>query len=482
MMLKVLFMGAFVIGLTYCQDPCWRPDLEKFPNWTPKPGLDTSGCDWATTVDGATTVKPTTSGATTTTKGTSFESTEPVECTAENEGSCECGDNSQGFYTYTFWQGEVQRCFTIYFPLDRATEQLPVLFSPNCYAEDTLDSLHMGKESSDPNKAASRYGYARIGVSTPDHNWLFGHDTVINDEYPMPCSDEDSKDIAYIRTIFNYLESRPESFDMTRVYAAGFSQNSMFSAYIGYCFPDNVVGVYQAGSGLAITEQGMRLPGCQGQVRISDLMNDDICPWKYNFKGEYSFDCSSCIETHPCEECQYFPIYPCYSPKRPMVHCVFEYNNDPISTKTIDGVYYSTAENMYEALETEGHDARLYIFSKSDDGEIEGNHQDVKNLYYWQVGCMGMTSPCSSECESAFIACVENLNGDNPTGLEKTENFASCIDPKTFSGLPGCTEECAPTLAMMSTSETPTYAPNSNWGTGSDTAEDQPDTSLCKIE
>ena len=37
-------------------------------------------------------------------------------------------------------------------------------------------------------------------------------------------------------------------------------------------------------------------------------------------------------------------------------------------------------------------------------------------------------------------------------------------------------------LAMMSTSETPTYAPNSNWGTGSDTAEDRPDTSLCEIE
>ena len=86
------------------------------------------------------------------------------------------------------------------------------------------------------------------------------------------------------------------------------------------------------------------------------------------------------------------------------------------------------------------------------------------------------------ECENEFIACVENLNGDNPTALERTENFASCIDPDIFSGLPGCTEECAPTLAMMSTSETPTYAPNSNWGTGSDTAEDRPDTSLCEIE
>ena len=65
-------MGAFVVGLTFGQwspDPCWRPDPVG-PNWTPKPGVDTSGCDWATTADGATTAKPTTSGATTTTKVT----------------------------------------------------------------------------------------------------------------------------------------------------------------------------------------------------------------------------------------------------------------------------------------------------------------------------------------------------------------------------------------------------------------------------
>ena len=56
--------------------------------------------------------------------------------------------------------------------------------------------------------------------------------------------------------------------------------------------------------------------------------------------------------------------------QRPMVHCVFEYDNDPISTSRKDG--YSTAENMYEALEDEGHDARLYIFSPSDDGTMTG--------------------------------------------------------------------------------------------------------------
>ena len=96
-------------------------------------------------------------------------------------------------------------------------------------------------KSLESNKELRKFDIVCISVRTEINR----RDTVINDEHPMPCSDEDSKDIAYIRTIFNYLESRPESFDMTRVYAAGFSQNSMFSAYIGYCFPDNVVGVYQ---------------------------------------------------------------------------------------------------------------------------------------------------------------------------------------------------------------------------------------------
>ena len=62
----------------------------------------------------------------------------------------------------------------------------------------------------------------------------------------MPCSDEDSKDMAYIRTIFNFLESEGGDYlDMTRVYTEGFSQNSMWAAYVGYCFPDNVKGIYQ---------------------------------------------------------------------------------------------------------------------------------------------------------------------------------------------------------------------------------------------
>ena len=54
--------------------------------------------------------------------------TEPVPYTNENRGHCECGNISQGFHTYTFWIGEMQRCFTVYHPVSREKEKLPVFF------------------------------------------------------------------------------------------------------------------------------------------------------------------------------------------------------------------------------------------------------------------------------------------------------------------------------------------------------------------
>merc|ERR1719433_1362722 len=67
----------------------------------------------------------------------------PTLCNSANQGRCECGDQSQGFTTYTFWQNDQQRCFTIYHPLNLADQALPVVFSPNCYATDKLMSLQM---------------------------------------------------------------------------------------------------------------------------------------------------------------------------------------------------------------------------------------------------------------------------------------------------------------------------------------------------
>ena len=58
--------------------------------------------------------------------------------------------------------------------------------------------------------------------------------------------------------------------------------------------------------------------GCQGQVTASDF-------------EECHGNCVKCIEDRPCDKCQYWPIYPCYSKDRPMVECLVEYVNDPIS-------------------------------------------------------------------------------------------------------------------------------------------------------
>ena len=62
---------------------------------------------------------------------------------------------------------------------------------------------------------------------------------------------------------------------------------------------------------MALTEQPFAMPGCQGKVRFSDLINPDVCPFKSNGK----YDCAGCMQKAPCTDCKYFPIYPCYSAK-----------------------------------------------------------------------------------------------------------------------------------------------------------------------
>ena len=84
-----------------------------------------------------------------------------------------------GFYTFTFWQEEVQRCFTVFYPLERVVdevpEQLAVVFSPHCYSKDKLNGkLSMTDPNKPDNKAAARYGYVRVAVSTPFKDWTWG--------------------------------------------------------------------------------------------------------------------------------------------------------------------------------------------------------------------------------------------------------------------------------------------------------------------
>ena len=307
------------------------------------------------------------------------------------------------------------------------------------------------------NAAATKYGYSRIGLSTPDGGWTFGNDNVVNDADPMPCSDEDSKDIPYLKTVFDFIESNTDKFDVDKIYAEGFSQNSMFSAYTAFCFHDKVVGVWQGGSGMTLTGERPYVPNQGGQCTMSSYI-------------EYK---AKCRTEDPCTQCQYWPIYPCYSETRPMIDCVMEYTNDGISVQ--EGS--SSAEHMYGKLVDEGHDGRLLRFSPSDDGTIEGGHKSPKNKAHWQVGCLGITDACSESCETSFIACVNSK--DVSIASSRAGAFEDCIE--SSEDLSGCTAECAPTYNMLIESETPTEASFSYdvFGSATENRPGKPDESIC---
>ena len=55
-------------------------------------------------------------------------------------------------------------------------------------------------------------------------------------ELLMTCSDEDNEDIPYLRKVFEFIEANDDKFDASRIYAEGGSQNSVFSAYLAFCF------------------------------------------------------------------------------------------------------------------------------------------------------------------------------------------------------------------------------------------------------
>jgi len=443
-------------------------------NWTPSPELDTSGCDWDGS--GSTTAKPTTAGGATTTAN--MEATGVELCTDENEGRCECA-TAEGFQTYTFYVGEVQRCFTVFHPPSRASEALPVVLSPNCYAEDKLTGIDAINKNTPGNTAATRFGYARIGLSSPEGLWNFGNDGIVSNGNPMPCSAEDSKDLAYMHVIFDFIDANPDKFDTSKIYAVGFSQNSAFSATIGFCFNERVLGIWQGGTGLGVKDELPVLLECRTVVAFSARVE---CK---NSQPSIS-KCDDCAAEYPCEDCQYWPIYPCYSSIRPMVDCLSVYSNDGIAVQMdednitpTDPYTENSAVHMYDKLIAEGHDARFLMFSPDAAGGIDGEHSDPKNLAYWHVGCLGITEPCSQTCEDAFLVCVAN---ENPvTALDNVNAFETCIEANVFNGLDGCHEECAPTFNMMAASETPETF-NNNFGAGPDSADAKPSTSICNAQ
>ena len=73
---------------------------------------------------------------------------------------------------------------------------------------------------------------------------------MLNDDVAMRCSDSDTMHIPYLRTVFEFIESNPSRFDASKVYVEGWSQNGNFAAFVGFCFPKKVTGIWQGGSGM----------------------------------------------------------------------------------------------------------------------------------------------------------------------------------------------------------------------------------------
>jgi len=311
---------------------------------------------------------------------------------------------------------------------------MPVTLGMNCYGKDKKAAEEFG-----------RFPVANFVLSTPfeDHGgkggWRTGNDGVVNDGMPQACSDDDTPEMPYLKAIFQIIEDDPETFDASKIYTYGFSQNSIFSAYVGFCFSDKVAGIVQTGSGLVVASEGGRpAPNSGG-----------LC--KYSEYNEYGTDCR---KSHACTDCEYWPIFPCYEP-RPVVHCGFIYEDDFMG---------HTMQAMYDRAVAEGYDARLFEVAG-------GSHKEFKNKEEWYAGCLGITEACTSACAADVKSCIKASRRDGD------EAYFDC----TSGDLPSsCSAGCSPTQEMLVLSESPKSVQLSTGAFGApQSSKSRPSSSKC---
>ena len=463
--------------------------------------------------------------------------TVPTRCTSSNQGSCDCGkdsSNSNDVITYVWWISEnIQRCIHT-FNLDSNSpnnndndndtkSKKPVLISVSGYGQGMIHGQTLER--------ATHYDYAAIGIgsTTKDGAGGFGlefpNNGVVNTENPTPCDAGDSRDYAYISDLLDFIASY-SSLDPTKVYAEGFSQSSMFAAYIGICFADRMTGIFQGGSGLAKTGYTPVVPGKQGQCTFRD---------QRELEGQ-------CCRTRFCEECTWWPVYPrtvsiiccrrpsvllciaqlvvctcccrcCYHRLIPYIFILITLDSllpcilvstsrrsdlnsksypvdsldstsqsqqsqsqsqqsqhqcenkiiDCLATYTNDNIACGSDLYMYEAMVAENNDARLLSFSPAESSGIPGGHQNPNFPFDWMVGCLGIVEACSDPCQNLFLNCVQTSGGGDNA-------FESCKEElESGSWEATCTQGCALTLEMLQESQLPVVTlSEGKFGTQSD--------------
>lgn len=393
--------------------------------------------------------------------------TSPTECTTANAGRCDCAQSAQPFSpfhnakTYTWYVSGEQRCVTTYVPeagatlnntnitgVDRHVNGTngghPVIFDLNCYASDRL--MGFGRETID---VAARFGVAFVYVSTPGGGWTW-NESVADDKSPLPCSEDAAgTDYTYFKDIFAWLETQ-SSFDMSKTYTYGFSQNGMGSAYLGACFPDKVTGHWMGGAGLY-------------SHNVAGNPGGPVPPNK------------ACQQS----DCEYWPAFPCHDDSKHLSQaCIQFYSNDPVTVDQRDPASGDRTKGhgyyVFDRIGTEGNDARMMSFSPNEAAGIKGSHHDPENKWDWLMACFGgITEQCSSSCESALISCVKSSSGSN------VDAYATCITSTTVSS-GKCASGCTPTFKMVSASEEPVLSVTKGAVFGQPAkVQSKPSTSIC---
>ena len=341
----------------------------------------------------------------------------PTVCTDANRGTCACND-APGFTTWTWWVADQQRCATTYVP-PAVSGPLPVVISNDCYSSNGLGVCQSGSEMVE---AAGRFGFIGVCTTAADGNWTFGNDGVVNDDVPTPCAAADSKDVLYLDGVFGLIDALAESGEARAdaVYAWGFSQNAMFTAWTAFCRPERIAGFWQGGSGLFVAGETNPLPQMEGACRRSDFLEHD----------------RDCVDVAPCEDCQYFPVYPAASTP-PLSGCVSAYTDDFL---------FETVPPMAREMAREGHAPTELHFP-----DIGRGHANPLLHWEWMMGCMQVVEACDDACAASVVACVDRRSGASAAAREA--DFLACAGEA--EGAEVCRPGCAPTLEMLRVVERP---------------------------
>lgn len=96
----------------------------------------------------------------------------------------------------------------------------------------------------------------------------------------------------------------------------------------------------------------------------------------------------------------------------------------------------------------ESNDARMLSFAPQT-SPVVGGHASPRHEWAWVSGCLGLSTACSSTCETEFVnTCMSNT--------VSITQFTICeARLHGGAGITGCTPGCSPTLAMLQMSEQP---------------------------